>query len=120
MLVCAAIRAGGRVFSTNPQQVIVCSRAVTGAKLSQSRAVGTRETPVGGMDWRSGTAEDVGVLTRADGTADIVGMQTILNVVIVLRLDDAIDQVRVNVVSVGRQQSTLHVTRACRRGNDRV
>ena len=74
MLVCAAIRAGGRVCSTNPQQVIVCSRAVTGAKLSQSRAVGTRETPVGGMDWRSGTAEDVGVLTRADGTADIIGM----------------------------------------------
>ena len=72
------------------------------------------------MDWRGWSVDDVGVLTQANGTGDVAGMDFVFGVCVSGRRNNIVDKERPDVVDEGGTQCILHVTRSRRRSDDRV
>ena len=72
------------------------------------------------MNWRGWLVDNVGVLTRADGAGDVVGMDPIFGVLVLGRRNNVVDKERSDVVDEGRMERVFHVTRPRRRSDYRV
>ena len=60
------------------------------------------------------------MLSIVDGAGDVIGVDPVLDVIVVMRRDDVVDEVGLDVVDKCRAKSSLHITRTCRSGGEIV
>ena len=72
------------------------------------------------MDRRSGVIKDIRMLSIVDGAGYVIGVDSVLDVIVMMRRDDVVDEVGLDVVDECRSKSAFHITRACRRGGEIV
>ena len=105
-----AFRTGRRNRSADPIEVGVKGRAVARSKLGKGRTVSSRKIFVRNMNRRGGEIQDVGILARVNSAADIVGVDSIFNVIVVVRRDDIVDKIGLNIINERRAESVFHIT----------
>ena len=60
------------------------------------------------------------MLSIVDGAGDVIGVDPVLDVIVVMRRDDVVDEVGLDVVDKCRAKSSFHITRAWRSGGEIV
>ena len=66
------------------------------------------------VDWGSGIVDNIRILTIVDGASDVIGVDLVLDVVVMCWRDDIVDEIGLDVIFEGGFESGLHVARPIR------